>query len=96
VRLKEKWTTEHEEWSQRSLVDRHHVYIWADGIHVNVRLGDEEHRRQCILVLMGATPDGRKELIAVQDGYRESVRRLILTDRNQRRLSRINWPSVTA
>lgn len=72
VRLKEKWTTEHEAWSQRSLADKRYVYIWADGIHVNVRLGDEEHRRQCILVLMGATPDGRKELIAVQDGYRES------------------------
>jgi transposase-like protein len=72
VRLKEKWTTEHEEWSQRSLANKQYVYVWADGIHVNVRLGDEEHRRQCILVLMGATADGRKELIAVQDGYRES------------------------
>lgn len=72
VRLKEKWTAEHQEWSRRSLSGKHYVYVWADGIHVNVRLGDEENRRQCILVLMGATPDGRKELIAVQDGYRES------------------------
>jgi transposase-like protein len=72
VRLKEKWTTEHEEWSRRSLKDKRYVYIWADGIHVNVRLEDEENRRQCILVVMGATADGRKELIAVQDGYRES------------------------
>jgi len=72
VRLKEKWTTEHEQWSQRSLGDKQYVYVWADGIHVNVRLEDPENKRQCILVLMGATKDGRKELIAVQDGYRES------------------------
>ena len=72
VRLKDKWTKEHEEWSTRSLADKHYVYIWADGIHVNVRLEDKENQRQCILVLMGATPDGKKELIAVQDGYRES------------------------
>lgn len=72
VRLKEKWTAEHQEWSRRPLAGKRYVYVWADGIHVNVRLGDEENRRQCILVLMGATPDGRKELIAVQDGYRES------------------------
>ena len=72
VRLKEKWTTEHEEWSRRSLEGKRYIYIWADGIHVNVRLEDQENRRQCILVVMGATADGRKELIAVQDGYRES------------------------
>lgn len=88
VRLKEKWTTEHEEWSQRSLADKHYVYVWADGIHVNVRLGDEENRRQCILVLMGATPEGRKELIAVQDGYRESEQswRELLLDLKQQGL----------
>jgi len=72
VRLKDKWTAEHEAWSRRSLTGKHYVYIWADGIHVNVRLEDEENKRQCILVVMGATADGRKELIAVQDGYRES------------------------
>ena len=72
VRLKDKWTKEHEEWSNRSLADKHYVYVWADGIHVNVRLGDQENKRQCILVIMGATPEGKKELIAVQDGYRES------------------------
>jgi transposase-like protein len=48
------------------------VYVWADGVHVNVRLEDEANFRQCILVLMGATIDGRKELIAIADGYRES------------------------
>jgi len=48
------------------------VYVWADGIHFNIRLEDEANRKQCILVLMGATDDGKKELIAVLDGYRES------------------------
>lgn len=72
VRLKEKWIQEHEQWCQRSLEGKRYAYVWADGIHVNVRLEDPENKRQCILVLMGATYDGRKELIAVQDGYRES------------------------
>ena len=57
---------------KRRLDDKHYVYVWADGIHVNVRLEDPENRKQCILVLMGATKDGRKELLAVLDGYRES------------------------
>lgn len=69
TRLLTQWQGEHQQWSQRDLSDNHYVYIWADGIHFNVRL---EEDRQCILVLMGATADGRKELIAVQDGYRES------------------------
>ena len=90
VRLKEKWTKEHEEWSKRSLADKHYAYIWADGIHVNVRLEDPENRRQCILVLMGATPDGKKELIAVQDGYRESQQSWseLLLDLKQRGLEK--------
>lgn len=72
VRLKEEWTREYEQWTQRDLSDRRYVYVWADGIHVNVRLEDEENSRQCLLVLMGATAEGHKELIAVVDGYRES------------------------
>ena len=72
VRLKEHWGREYDEWNRRDLSDKQYVYVWADGIHVNVRLEDVENQRQCILVLMGATPDGTKELIAVQDGYRES------------------------
>jgi putative transposase len=72
VRLKEKWTAEYDEWSKRSFESQHYAYMWADGIHVNVRLEDPEKQRQCILVLMGATPEGKKELIAVQGGYRES------------------------
>ena len=72
VRLKEKWSKEYEDWNCRDLSDKQYVYVWADGIHVNVRLESEGNQRQCMLVLMGATSDGRKELIAVEDGYRES------------------------
>lgn len=72
VRLKEKWSQEYEGWSQRDLSQKNYIYLWADGIHVNVRLEDDANRRQCLLVLMGATSQGKKELIAVVDGYRES------------------------
>jgi putative transposase len=72
VRLKEKWSQEYDQWNSRSLSGKKYVYVWADGIHVNVRLEDQENQRQCILVLMGATEEGVKELIAVRDGYRES------------------------
>ena len=72
VRLKEQWSTDYETWMKRDLTRKQYVYLWADGIHVNVRLGEEAGKRQCMLVLMGATPEGRKELIAVMDGYRES------------------------
>ena len=69
TRLKEVWQGEFQEWTQRSLKGKEYVYVWADGVHFNIRL---EEDRQCILVLMGATADGRKELIAITDGYRES------------------------
>jgi len=69
VRLKEIWKQEYEEWSRRDLSGKRYVYVWADGIYFNVRLDDE---RTCILVLMGSTEDGKKELLAVHDGYRES------------------------
>jgi putative transposase len=69
VRLKAVWETEYQAWNQRSLEGKRYVYVWADGIHFNIRL---EEDRQCILVLMGATADGQKELIAIADGYRES------------------------
>jgi transposase-like protein len=72
VRLKENWSQEYDAWNKRDLSMKNYVYIWADGIHVNVRLEDPENQRQCLLVLMGETADGRKELIAVQDGFRES------------------------
>ena len=69
TRLLEGWQAEYQEWSKRSLADKHYVYLWVDGIHFNIRL---EEDRQCILVVMGATADGRKELVAIADGYRES------------------------
>lgn len=74
VRLKEVWQKEYEAWSRRSLADKQYVYFWADGVYFNVRLGgDGEGRiRQCILVIVGATPEGKKEIVAIQDGYRES------------------------
>jgi transposase-like protein len=69
VRLKEVWQRDYEAWSKRSLAGKRYVYFWVDGIHFNVRL---EEGRQCILIVMGATPEGKKELVAVQDGLRES------------------------
>jgi putative transposase len=69
TRLKAVWEQDHEAWSKRSLAGKRYVYVWADGVHFNIRL---EGGRQCILVLMGATADGKKELIAISDGYRES------------------------
>ena len=72
TRLKTIWESEYKDWSKRSLADKHYVYVWADGIHFNVRLEDPGNSRQCIIVLMGATADGKKELIAINDGYRES------------------------
>ncbi|MDB5091824.1 MAG: hypothetical protein JWR09_5818, partial [Mucilaginibacter sp.] len=69
TRLKATWAAEYDAWSKRSLKGKRYVYVWADGVHFNIRL---EQGRQCILVLMGASADGQKELIAVADGYRES------------------------
>ena len=69
TRLKAVWQEEYDAWGKRSLAGKHFVYVWADGVHFNIRL---EEDRQCILVLMGATADGKKELIALGDGFRES------------------------
>ena len=72
VRMKEVWQEEWASWGKRSLAGKQYVYLWADGIHFNVRLEDEGNDRQCILVLMGALEDGTKELIAISEGFRES------------------------
>ncbi len=53
---------------RRGLSPKHYVYVWADGIHAKVRLEDDANQKQCLLVLMGATADGHKELITVIDG----------------------------
>ena len=69
VRLKQVWQQDHGAWSKRSLADKRYVYWWVDGIYFNIRL---EEDRQCILVVMGATESGKKELISIQDGFREN------------------------
>ena len=70
--MKASWSEGYDAWSKRDLSGKRYVYIWADGIHFNVRLG-EDGERACILVIMGATSDGVKELIAVDAGIREST-----------------------
>jgi transposase-like protein len=69
VRMKELWQGEYENFCRRELSGKRYVYLWADGIYFNIRLTDD---RPCVLVLMGATEDGTKELIAMIDGQRES------------------------
>lgn len=72
TRLKASWQKDFEDWSRRSIRTKNYVYLWADGVYFNVRLESAENQRQCILVLIGATAEGRKELVAVVDGVRES------------------------
>jgi len=85
-RLKESWAGEHERWQKRDLSARRYVYVWADGIHLQARLEDE---KQCILVIIGATPEGKKELVGFTDGARESAHdwRELLLDLKRRGLS---------
>jgi putative transposase len=68
-RLKEVWKGEYEHWTRRDLSGKNFVYLWVDGVHFGVRLEDAS---QCILVIIGATAEGKKELLAMLDGYRES------------------------
>ena len=70
TRLTAAWEGEYREFRRRDLRDREYVYVWVDGIHFNIRL---EEDRLCTLVMLGARADGTKELIAVEDGYREST-----------------------
>ena len=67
-RLKQRWASEYDGWRKRDLSNKHYVYMWADGVYVHARM----EQKQCLLVLMGACEDGRKELVAVEDGFRES------------------------
>jgi putative transposase len=69
-RLKGAWSKEHARWSKRDLSAKRYVYFWADGIHVQARLEDAA---QCLLVIIGATPEGKKELVGLIDGVRESA-----------------------
>jgi putative transposase len=82
-RLTEAWQEEHARWQKRDLSARRYVDLWADGVHFTPRL---EHERQCLLVLIGADASGRKELLAVEDGFRESAqswRELLLRLRDE-------------
>jgi len=67
-RLKTVWEQDLKEWQKRDLSNKHYVYFWVDGIHCNVRMDD----KQCLLVIIGATEDGKKELVAIDGGFRES------------------------
>jgi transposase-like protein len=70
TKLTQQWQEEQRAFARRNLSGVDYVYLWADGIHVNIRL--EEHKL-CLLVMIGVRTDGRKELIALADGYREST-----------------------
>jgi putative transposase len=86
ARLKDAWSDEHLRWSKRDLSAKRYVYFWADGIHVQARLEDEA---QCLLVIIGATPEGKKELVGLIDGVRESAQswRELLLDLKRRGLA---------
>jgi len=71
-RLVAAWQEELERWQRRDLAGRRFVYLWADGVYFTPRL---DHDRQCLLVVIGADADGHKELLAIEDGFRESARR---------------------
>ena len=83
-RLKQDWEQDYRDWNQRDLSKKRYVYIWADGVYSNVRLDD----RLCLLVIIGSDETGRKELLALSDGYRESAASWeeVLTDLKQRGL----------
>lgn len=86
TRLKANWKVDLERWQGRDLAARRYVYVWADGIYLQARM---EENAQCILVLIGATPEGKKELIGFQIGYRESTQswRELLVDLKARGLA---------
>ncbi|WP_079143263.1 IS256 family transposase [Streptomyces noursei] len=69
TRLTTQWQSDHAAFMDRDLSEVDYVYVWADGIHLNVRL---EEAKACVLVLIGVRADGSKELVALKDGYRES------------------------
>ncbi len=86
ARLKQVWSEDHARWQKRDLSAKRYVYLWADGIHLEARLEDQA---QCILVLIGATPEGKKELVGFTDGLRESAHswRDLLLDLRRRGLA---------
>lgn len=87
-RLKDAWSEELKEWQQRSLKGKEYVYLWVDGIHFGARMEDAA---QCMLVIIGATKHGEKELLTIVDGYRESEQSWLeaLNDLKRRGLKRV-------
>jgi transposase-like protein len=85
-RLKEEWQADYERWQRRDLSSRRYVYIWTDGVYLQARMEDNA---ACMLVVIGATPEGRKELVGFQVGVRESAQswRELLVDLKARGLS---------
>lgn len=69
TRLTAAWQQEYQDWRQRPLADRDYVYVWVDGVHFNIRLEEDP---LAALVVVGVRPDGAKEVVAIEDGYRES------------------------
>ena len=86
TRLLTVWQEEYRTWRKRSLVDKSYVYIWADGVYLQARM---EPQAECILVIIGATPEGKKELVGFQVGVRESAQswRELLVDIKARGLA---------
>lgn len=86
TRLLTVWQDEYKAWRKRSLKNKNYVYLWADGVHFNVRLEDD---RLACLTLVGVLPDGTKEVVALEDGYRESTEswKMLLRDLKRRGLA---------
>src|ERR1700710_3146499 len=86
ARLTGEWERDYCRWQKRDLSARRYVYVWADGVYLQARMEDQS---ECMLVLIGATPEGRKELIGLQVGVRESAQswRELLVDLQQRGLA---------
>ncbi|MCK8788155.1 IS256 family transposase [Roseomonas sp. NAR14] len=86
ARLREEWQADHARWQRRDLSARRYVYLWADGVYLQARM---EPQAECMLVLIGATPEGKKELVGFQVGLRESAQswRELLVDLKARGLA---------
>ncbi|QRM31365.1 IS256 family transposase [Microvirga sp. VF16] len=86
TRLTGEWQAEYERWQARDLSARHYVYVWADGVYLQARMEDQA---ECMLVLIGATPEGKKELVGFRAGVRESAQswRELLVEIKRRGLS---------
>lgn len=91
VRLKEGWKKDYDDWSKRDLSKKKYVYWWADGIHFKVRL---EKDRPCMLVIMGVQEDGKKELVGILDGHRESKASWLTLLRNLKRRGLKDGPKL--